>query len=85
MAQSLGNKISGTVVAVITAVVLITVGIALGPEITTAMADINATSMADVFLGDVIVTLAQFVAFFYYLAIVLGGMTVVWAAIKFGK
>lgn len=67
---------------IITAVIFILVGIALGPTVTSAIADINATSMADVFLGDVIVVLAQFVGFFYYLGIVLGGMALVWAATK---
>lgn len=84
MASALGGKIKNVVVGVITAVILIVVGVALGPEVTDAIADINATSMADVFLGDVLVTLADFVPFFYYLAIVLGAMTAVWAAIRYG-
>lgn len=84
MAQQIGNKVQSVVVGVITAVILIVVGIALGPEVTSAMADINTTSMADVFLGDVIVLLGDFVPFFYYLAIVIGAIGAVWASIKYG-
>jgi hypothetical protein len=83
-AQGIGNKVQQVVVGVITAVILIVVGVALGPEVTDAIGDINATSMGEVFLGDVIVTLANFVPFFYYLAIVLGAMAAVWVAIRYG-
>ena len=37
------------------AVVLLLVGVALGPTVLSAAADINTTSMADVVMGDVIV------------------------------
>ncbi|MHC4544165.1 MAG: hypothetical protein ACYTDW_06145, partial [Planctomycetota bacterium] len=66
------------------AVVFILVGVALGPTVTTAIADINATSMADVVMGDVVVTLAGFIGFFYYLGIVLGGLAMIWAATRRG-
>ena len=69
---------------VIGAVIFILVGVALGPTVTTAIADINATSMAGVVMGDVIVTLAGFVGFFYYLGIVLGGLAMIWASTKGG-
>ena len=69
---------------VISAVIFILVGVALGPTVTTAIADINATSMAGVVMGDVIVTLAGFVGFFYYLGIVLGGLAMIWATTKQG-
>jgi hypothetical protein len=65
-------------------VVFILVGVALGPTVTTAIADINATSMADVVMGDVVVTLAGFIGFFYYLGIVLGGLAMIWAATRRG-
>ena len=70
--------------SVIAAVVFILIGVALGPTVIAAVADINATSMADVFLGDVIVTLGGFVPFFYYLGVVLGGMALIWRATKTG-
>jgi len=69
---------------VIGAVIFILVGVALGPTVTTAIADINATSMSGVVMGDVIVTLAGFVGFFYYLGIVLGGLAMIWASTKGG-
>lgn len=84
MSSRIGNLVNNVVGGVIAAAIFILVGIALGPTITTAIADINATSMAGVFMGDVIVTLAGFVPFFYYLGVVLGGMALVWAATKYG-
>jgi len=83
--SSIGAQVNRTVVGVISAVVFILVGVALGPTVTSAAADINATSMADVVMGDVIVTLAGFIGFFYYLGIVLGGLAMIWGVVKYGK
>jgi len=80
--STIGNQVNSTVMGVVAAAIFILVGIALGPTVTTAIAGINATSMADVVMGDVIVTLAGFVGFFYYLGIVLGGLTMIWAATR---
>lgn len=80
--SSIGTQVNRTVMGVIGAVIFILVGVALGPTVTTAVADINATSMADVVMGDVIVTLAGFIGFFYYLGIVLGGLAMIWATTK---
>lgn len=74
--------VNRTVMGVITAVIFILVGIALGPTVVDAITDINATSMADVFMGDVIVTLSDFLPFFYYLGIVLGGLALIWASTR---
>ena len=82
MSENIGGMVNRTVMGVITAVIFILVGIALGPTVTDAIADINATTMADVFMGDVIVTLADFLPFFYYLGIVLGGLALIWYAVK---
>ena len=84
MASRIGSKVQNVVIGVITAVILIVVGVALGPEVVSAMADINSTSMSGVFLGDVVVLLGDFVPFFYYLAIVIGAMAAVWAAVRYG-
>lgn len=80
--SSIGTQVNKTVMGVIGAVIFILVGVALGPTVTAAVADINATSMADVVMGDVIVTLAGFIGFFYYLGIVLGGLAMIWATTK---
>jgi len=82
--SNIGSQVNTTVVGVISAVIFILVGVALGPTVTTAIADINATSMAGVVMGDVIVTLAGFIGFFYYLGIVLGGLAMIWATTKGG-
>ena len=83
--SSIGSAVNRTVMGVITAVIFILVGVALGPTVLAAAADINATSMADVFMGDVIVTLADFIGFFYYLGIVLGGIALIWASVRYGQ
>ena len=80
--SNIGSMVNRTVMGVITAVIFILVGIALGPTVVDAITDINATSMADVFMGDVIVTLSDFLPFFYYLGIVLGGLALIWASTR---
>ncbi len=82
--SSIGAQVNSTVMGVISAVIFILVGVALGPTVTTAIADINASSMSGVVMGDVIVTLAGFIGFFYYLGIVLGGLALIWATTKRG-
>ena len=81
--HGVGDKIQGLILGIITAVILLVVGIALGPTVTTAAADINATSMASVPLGTVLVLLATYIGFFYYLAVVLGMLTAIWAAVRY--
>jgi hypothetical protein len=67
---------------VITAAIFVLVGVALGPTIISSVADINATTLAGIPLAGVIVLLATYLPAFYSLAIVLGGITMVWAATK---
>jgi hypothetical protein len=83
--SGIGTQVNRVVMGIITAVIFILVGVALGPTVTAAVADINSTSMADVVMGDVIVTLAGFIGFFYYLGIVLGGLAMIWATVKYGQ
>lgn len=80
--SSIGNMVNKTVLGIIAAVVFVLVGIALGPEVVTAFADINTANMSGIFLGDVLVTIADIVPFIYYLGIVIGGMTMFWAATR---
>ena len=82
MSSSLERMIENTVMRVIIVVIVITIGVALGPTLSTAVADINSTSMAAVFLGDIVVTLADFIMFFYYLSLILGGMGAIWKIFK---
>ena len=79
MASRIGNRVQDIVIGVVTAVVLLLVGVALGPTVTSAAADINATSMSGVVMGDVLVLLAEYIGFFYYLGIVLGAIALIWA------
>jgi hypothetical protein len=48
-----------------------------------ATADINATTLADVPMGSVIVLLGTYVGFFYYLGIVLGAIGMIWATVNY--
>ena len=85
MSNQIGNLVNKTVMGVITAVIFILVGVALGPTVIAAAAEINATALAGVALGDVIVLLADYLPAFYYLGIVIGAMAMVWAATRSGN
>lgn len=82
--MEIGSMVNRTVMGVLTAVLFILVGVALGPTVIASIADINATTLSGVPLADVIVLLGEYVPAFYYLAIVLGGIALVWAATKTG-
>ena len=82
--SAIGNMVNKTVMGVVGAAVFILVGVALGPTISEAVAEINATTLSGVPLADVIVLLATYVPAFYYLAIVIGGIAMVWAATRSG-
>ena len=81
--SQIGSMVNQTVMSVISVVIFMLIGIALGPTVITAVADINATLLAAVPLGTVIVLLATYIPAFYYLAIVLGGLAGIWAAVKY--
>ena len=83
--SGIGSQVQGVVVGVITAVILLLVGVALGPTVIDAITDINATTLASVPMGSVIVLVAGYIPFFYYLGITLGAMTMIWAVVKFGN
>ena len=76
--------INRTVMGVLTVVIFLLIGVALGPTVISAVADINATTLSGVPLASVIVLLGEYLPAFYYLALVLGGMIGIWAAVKFG-
>ena len=80
--SSIGNMVNKTVMGVITAVIFVLIGVALGPTVISSVADINSTLLANVPLSAVIILLSTYLPAFYYLAIVLGGIAMVWAATK---
>ena len=80
--SSIGSMVNHTVMGVITAVIFVLIGVALGPTVFSAVADINATTLASVPLSGVIVLLGTYLPAFYYLAIVLGGISMVWVATR---
>ena len=86
--SSIGSMVNKTVMGVITAVIFVLIGVALGPTVIASVADINMTTLTSngtadaVPLSSVIILLATYLPAFYYLAIVLGGIAMVWAATK---
>lgn len=80
--SSIGGMVNKTVMGVITAVIFVLIGVALGPTVIESVADINTTTLANVPLANVIVLLGTYLPAFYYLAIVLGGIAMVWAATR---
>ena len=86
--SAIGNMVNKTVMGVITAVIFVLIGVALGPTVIASVADINMTTLTSngtadaVPLAGVIILLATYLPAFYYLAIVLGGIAMVWAATK---
>jgi len=82
--SSIGSMVNKTVMGVITAVIFVLIGVALGPTVISAVVEINTTTLAGVPLASVIILLATYLPAFYYLAIVLGGIAMVWAATRAG-
>ena len=82
--SSIGGMVNKTVMGVITAVIFVLIGVALGPTVIASVADINASTLSGVPLANVIVLLGTYLPAFYYLAIVLGGIAMVWAATRAG-
>ena len=85
MSHQIANMINRTVMGVLTVVIFLLIGVALGPTVISAVADINATTLSGVPLASVIVLLGEYLPAFYYLALVLGGMIGIWGAVKFGN
>ena len=80
--SSIGSMVNKTVMGVISAVIFILIGVALGPTVISSVAYINASTLSGVPLADVVVLLGTYVPAFYYLAIVLGGIAMIWAATR---
>lgn len=78
--SAISSMINKTIMGIIIGVIFIAVGVALGPTVVAAAADINATALAGVELSGVIVFLATLIPAFYYLGIVLGGLAMIWKA-----
>jgi hypothetical protein len=83
MSSKISSMISDTVMGVLGVVIFVLIGVALGPTVIASVTDINATTLSGVPLASVIVLLAEYLPAFYYLALVLGGMLGIWAAVKY--
>jgi hypothetical protein len=80
--SAIGNMVNRTVMGVIGAVIFILIGVALGPTVIASVTDINATTLSGVPLATVIILLGDYLPAFYYLAVVLGGIAMIWASVK---
>jgi len=82
MGSRIGTSVQNVVVGIVAAVVFLLVGVALGPTVLDAAANINATALAGVPMGSVIVLLGTYIGFFFYLGIVLGAIAMIWATVN---
>ena len=90
MASRIGNSVQNIVIGIVAAVVLLLVGIALGPTVISAAADINETALmvnyptdnTSIPMASVLILLADYIGFFYYLGIVLGAIAMIWAVVR---
>ena len=85
MSSKISNMVNDTVMGVLAVVIFLLIGVALGPTVIASVAEINATTLSGVPLASVIVLLGEYLPAFYYLALVLGGMVGIWAAVHFTK
>ncbi len=85
MSAKISAMVNDTVMGVLSVVIFLLIGIALGPTVIGAVADINATTLSGVPLASVIVLLGEYLPAFYYLALVLGAMVGIWAAVHYTK
>jgi len=85
MSSKISSMVNDTVMGVLGVVIFLLIGVALGPTVISSVAYINATTLSGVPLASVIVLLGEYLPAFYYLALVLGGMVGIWAAVHFTK
>ena len=85
MSAKISEMVNDTVMGVLSVVIFLLIGIALGPTVISSVASINATTLSGVPLASVIVLLGEYLPAFYYLALVLGAMVGIWAAVHYTK
>lgn len=74
MSMNIGTRIQFLVIAVISAVILLVIGVELIPTVIDAAADINATTLSGVVLADVLILVGGYIPFFFVLAVVMGAL-----------
>ena len=85
MSAKISSMVNNTVMGVLSVVIFLLIGVAHGPTVISAVVSINATTLSGVPLASVIVLLGEYLPAFYYLALVLGAMVGIWAAVLFSK
>lgn len=72
--MNIGEKVQYMVLSIITAVILLVIGVSLIPTVIDAAADINATTLSGVVLADVLILIGDYIPFFFVLAVVIGAL-----------
>ena len=85
MSAKISEMVNNTVMGVLSVVIFLLIGVALGPTVISSVTSINATTLSGVPLASVIVLLGEYLPAFYYLALVLGAMVGIWAAVHYTK
>ena len=85
MSAKISEMVNDTVMGVLSVVIFLLIGVALGPTVISSVTSINATTLSGVPLASVIVLLGEYLPAFYYLALVLGAMVGIWAAVHYTK
>ena len=85
MSSKISNMVNDTVMGVLGVVIFLLIGVALDPTVIAAVVGINTTILEGVPLASVIILLAEYLPAFYYLALVLGAMVGIWAAVHYTK
>ena len=85
MSAKISEMVNSTVMGVLSVVIFLLIGVALGPTVISSVTSINATTLSGVPLASVIVLLGEYLPAFYYLALVLGAMVGIWAAVHYTK
>jgi hypothetical protein len=85
MSSKISSMVNNTVMGVLGVVIFLLIGVALGPTVISSVTEINATTLVGVPLASVIILLGEYLPAFYYLALVLGAMVGIWAAVHYTK
>lgn len=81
--KNLGEGIQNLIMGIIYAVILLAVGVALGPTVIQYAGYINASSISSVPLSGIVVLLATYIGTFYYLGLVMGMLVTIWATVRY--
>jgi len=89
MSSRISSMITDTIMGVLGVVIFVLICVALFTSVISSVAVINLSTLTangtirGIPLTSVIILLATYLPSFYYIALVLGGMVGIWAAVKY--